>query len=40
MNKMHVISMITGALGTVHRRIEEWLERIVIKEDFTILQKP
>ena len=31
--------MIIGALGMVHRSLEQWLERIGIKEDFTMLHK-
>ena len=31
--------MIIGALGMVHRRLEQWLERVGIKEDFTMLHK-
>jgi len=31
--------MIIGALGMVNRILEQWLERIGIKEDFTRLHK-
>lgn len=38
-NKVLVTQIIIGALGMVHRILEQLLERIGIKKDFTMLHK-